>query len=109
MPVYRRASDGGNETQDTIQRALGGRIRSQRVSSDDFNQRCGNHIDLVLISRYAQLMHVLWPLLPSQSRPGQLDVDVPGEPTKYVFREGLLTRRDEVLEWDRATGNHSKW
>jgi len=88
----------------TIPRALGGRIRSQVVSCDRFNEECGNRLDTVLASRYAHLMNTLSPLISSEHQTGQLDVDAPGEPDGLVLSQGALTRRNVgIIKRDEKT------
>ena len=45
----------------TIQRSLGGRIRSREVSSDRFNEECGGLIDTYIRDAYADRMAILGP------------------------------------------------
>lgn len=52
----------------TIQRALGGRVRSVEVSSSSFNERCGQRVDPYFSGVYADTMRVLGPMLPAETR-----------------------------------------
>jgi hypothetical protein len=97
----------GPDTKDehTIQRAIGGRIRSVGVSSNEFNEMCGNLIDPVLAELYWEIMAVLGPALPAESRCGQRVVQVPGQPGRFVIDgHGALKMRGAVpVSHDRIT------
>jgi hypothetical protein len=82
------------ELEHTIQRALGGRIKSPLVSCNEFNHRCGEAVDKKLVSVYAVHMNVLAPLLTSEHQPACLPVNVAGEPKGLVLDQGALTRRN---------------
>jgi hypothetical protein len=89
----------------TIQRSLGGRIRSREVSSNGFNERCGALIDTYFRDLYANTMAILGPALPGASRAGDQQVQIPGQPGRYVIDEhGNLTMRGAaVIQRDPAS------
>jgi hypothetical protein len=89
----------------TIQRSLGGRIRSREVSSDAFNERCGGLIDPYIRDVYANTMAILGPALPGASRAGDQPVQIPGQPGRYVIddRGNLTLRGTAIIERDPAT------
>jgi hypothetical protein len=70
----------------TIPRSLGGRVRSRIVSSTKFNNECSG-IDEFLFQVYAEMMVMLGPKLSSEHRAGQLMIDIPGDPKKFVLDE----------------------
>ena len=86
-----------SKVEHTIPRALGGRIKSRIVSSDNFNARCGDKLDPFLARRYARLTNVLAPLLSQEHRTGKLAVDAPGEPAGLVLDDGAITRSNVVV------------
>jgi hypothetical protein len=94
-----------NREEHTIQRALGGRIRSRIVSSTAFNQRCGQLIDPRLNAIYAETMSVLGPVLPVECLGGTRPVEMPGHRGRYgVDNQGrLVMRRTLVEERDPVT------
>ncbi len=69
----------------TIPRALGGRIRSRIVSSNEFNNRCGAHVDPYLIRRYAEILCLLGPMMSAEHTPGNLSVEIPGSTGRFVL------------------------
>ncbi len=93
----------------TIQRSLGGRIRSRLVSSNAFNEKCGGLVDPLLADVYLKTMSVLGPALPKASRCGNIRVDVEGQPGNYVLDEfgDLALRGIAVLSHDPVTGRPS--
>ncbi|HEV3384613.1 MAG TPA: hypothetical protein VG097_07350, partial [Gemmata sp.] len=95
----------GTKVEHTIQRSLGGRIRSTQVSSNDFNEKCGSLVDPSVADLYWDVMCVLGPALPTESRSGQREVEIPGEPGRYVIDEcgGLRMRGAAVLSRDPTT------
>ena len=60
--------DADTKIEHTIQRALGGRIRSTEVTSSAFNELCGGKVDPYFSGVYADAMHVLGPCLTSETR-----------------------------------------
>jgi hypothetical protein len=82
----------------TIQRSIGGRIRSTQVSSNGFNEKCGSLIDPSVADLYWDVMCVLGPALPLDSRSGERTVEIPGEPGHYVIDEfGRLRMRGAAI------------
>jgi hypothetical protein len=82
----------------TIQRSLGGRIRSTQVSSNAFNKKCGDQIDPSVADLYWDTMSVLGPALPTETRAGDRVVEIPGEPGRYVIDEfGALRMRGAAV------------
>ena len=55
--------DADTKVEHTIQRALGGRVRSSEVTSSDFNERCGGRVDPYFSGVYAETMRALGPRL----------------------------------------------
>ncbi len=76
----------------TIPESLGGRIKSQFVTSDRFNKRCGDLVDFVLKLPYEPMLNRLAPLLPRASQPGLMPVDIPGDPPGLALEGGAVTR-----------------
>lgn len=64
----------------TIQRSLGGRVRSTLVTSSAFNERCGQTIDPFVSALYADVMNTLGPVLPSEARSASEAFELPGAP-----------------------------
>ena len=97
--------EASTRAEHTIQRSLGGRIRSVEVSSDAFNERCGGLIDPYICAIYADIMAVLGPALPGASRAGERQVQMPGQPGRYIIdNHGNLTIRGAVVvQRDPAT------
>lgn len=60
--------DSDTKVEHTIQRALGGRVRSKIVTSSIFNELCGGRIDPYFSGIYAETMRVLGPCLTSEAR-----------------------------------------
>jgi hypothetical protein len=60
--------DGDTKVEHTIQRALGGRVRSKEVTSSDFNELCGGKVDPYFSGVYAETMRALGPCLTSEAR-----------------------------------------
>ncbi len=89
----------------TIQRSLGGRIRSRAVSSDAFNERCGGLIDTYIRNVYADTMAILGPAPPGASSAGDQAVRIPGQPGRYIIDgQGNLTMRGAaVIDRDPET------
>jgi hypothetical protein len=77
--------DEGTREEHTIQRSIGGRIRSREVSSNAFNGRCGGLIDSIFGDLYWDTMSVLGPAIPEASRRGDRFVRVPSQPGTYVI------------------------
>jgi hypothetical protein len=79
----------GAETREehTIQRSLGGRVKSVEVTSSSFNERCGSELDPYLSAVYAEVMHVLGPALPLESRSGLVGFKIPGHSGNWVINE----------------------
>ena len=75
--------DGATKEEHTLQRTLGGRFRSTRVTSSTFNGDC-SPFDDALHSAYATLFSQLRPLLAAEHRQGALDVEIGG----HDFRVG---------------------
>jgi hypothetical protein len=87
----------------TIPRNIGGRIRSRKVSSNRFNELCGNHIDNFVKASFAPLLAELAPLLSAEHRPGEIAIDIPNEVGRYVLDNGVLTQKDiSIIETDDA-------
>lgn len=84
--------DGDTRDEHTIQRSLGGRVRSTLVSSTDFNERSGQRLDPYLAGVYADIMRVLGPALPAEARSGAIEFAIPGQPGRWRITElGQLT------------------
>jgi hypothetical protein len=94
----------GTHEEHTIPRALGGRIRSRIVSSNEFNNDCGSAVDPFLIRLYAETICHLGPLMNAEHQPGNLVVEIPGAPYRFVIDgEGSLTIQGiAVVERDDA-------
>ncbi|MCB9576675.1 MAG: hypothetical protein H6717_06565 [Polyangiaceae bacterium] len=63
----------------TIPRSLGGRVRSQEVSSNRFNSATSNRFDDVLWQPYGAIFNYLAPLLAREHAQRALELDVGGE------------------------------
>src|SRR5208283_1629556 len=87
----------------TIPRALAGRVRSQSVSSAEFNNLCGIFCDPSLVDAYKPIMEALSPLLAREHRPGRMQVEVPGELGDFAIDDGSLTRKTRVEARDIGT------
>ena len=98
----------------TIPSKLGGRIRSQSVTSDAFNTQCGSTIDRDLVASYWPMMMALAPLLSKEHRPGNQEVVFPDRPGRYyVDGRGVLNARGMTItarepETGRPTGVAAK-
>ena len=82
--------DSTTKVEHTIPESLGGRIKSQIVSSSDFNHVCGINLDPILKAVYEPILNHLAPLLPNASQPGKMPISALGEP------DGLYVERGEV-------------
>ena len=56
----------------TILKALGGRIVSREVTSNDFNSKTGENIDFKLANQFMLIMRELAPLLSKELREAKL-------------------------------------
>jgi hypothetical protein len=74
----------------TIQRALGGRVKSTIVTSSEFNELCGGKIDPFLARLYAIIMNALEPVLPSEAQAGLLNFRTVGEDIPWKVAGGKL-------------------
>ena len=80
----------------TIPASLGGRIRSRKVSSSEFNARCGEKFDKVLADTYRFFFMPLAPALAKEHDPGEtLCYDEAGRP--YVTEEGVTGIKGIVI------------
>lgn len=86
----------------TIQRSVGGRVKSFEVSSSAFNELCGERIDPYLCGAYAEVMRVLGPALPAEARSGSTEFRIPNHPGRWRFNErGQMVLMDPtVIERD---------
>jgi hypothetical protein len=89
----------------TVPRSLGGRIKSTVVSSSIFNERCGVRLDPYLAEIYAETMLMLGPALPTESRLGARDFDIPGRPGHWRVNEfgQLVLAGPNVIDRDSQT------
>jgi hypothetical protein len=98
----------GSDTREehTIQRALGGRIKSVVVSSSAFNERCGQRLDPYFSGIYAEAMRVLGPVLPSESRSASERFKIPGSEGwwKIDDRGRLTVASTTVIDRDPYDG-----
>ena len=98
----------------TIPSKLGGRIRSQSVTSGAFNTQCGSTIDRDLVASYWPMMMALAPLLSKEHRPGNQEVVFPDRSGRYyVDGRGVLNARGMTItardpETGRPTGVAAK-
>lgn len=76
----------------TIPESLGGRIKSQVVTSDTFNNLCGTRVDFILKLPYEPMLNRLAPLLPRTSQPGLMPIKVPSDPPGLALEGGAVTR-----------------
>ncbi len=87
----------------TILRALGGRIKSRRVTSSDFNERSSN-FDKLLSDQYKLIMNVLAPVLPEEFNPGAMPVTLDNG-WKAVQDKGITRLKGmEITERDQSSG-----
>jgi len=89
----------GTRLEHTIPESLGGRITSRRVSSDEFNNR-SSAFDNVLRCVYLPLLQYLYPLLPADSRPAPLAIEIPGHEQSFVLDKGGIAARKAIVEKD---------
>ncbi len=71
--------DADTKVEHTIQRALGGRVRSKEVASFTFNELCGGKVDPYFSGVYADTMRVLGPCLTSETRSASERFKIPGQ------------------------------
>lgn len=91
----------------TILRALGGRIRSRKVSSTEFNNKTSDKFDKSFSDQYKLILSELAPLLPKELAPGALTlVSEDGERT-YKKVAGI-TELNGMVVTKRGTDNKPK-
>ena len=71
--------DASTKVEHTIQRALGGRVRSTEVTSSAFNERCGGRVDPYFSGVYAETMRALGPCLTAEARSASERFKIPGQ------------------------------
>ena len=99
------ALDATTKEEHTIQRSLGGRIKSFDVSSSDFNELCGKRVDPALAAVYSEVMITLGPTLPTEARTGSLYLSIDGqEGTWQVNDQGQLVLVNVIVERNPETG-----
>ncbi len=85
-----------------IPRSMGGRLESKIVSSSSFNNQCSQW-DNKLKLLYEPFLNVLSPLLPREAQPGEMKIEVPGEPPGLVLEKGIMQRKGvNVTERDES-------
>ena len=88
------------EEEHTIPRSLGGRITSRTVSSTEFNHASGDQIDPVLKRVYDPIINHLAPLLPMNSQPGRMQVELQDAVGGCYLEQGELSRNLRIIERD---------
>jgi hypothetical protein len=77
--------DEATKSEHVIPKSLGGRIRSKKVTSSDFNNNAGNTVDAVLAERFFPFLSLLSPALPQAARPGHRDFRGQSSDLRYTF------------------------
>lgn len=97
--------DADTKEEHTIQRSVGGRVKSVGVSSSSFNERSGQRLDPYLCGVYAEVMRVLCPVLPSEARSGSVEFMLPDQPGRWKFNDKgqMVLAGTTVLERDPTT------
>ena len=81
----------------TILQSLGGRIRSRRATTNEFNEKCGERVDPWLTALYRPVFAVLAPALPANVAAGATFHDRHGR--RYTLRDGVTEMEGiEVVE-----------
>ena len=93
--------DSDTRIEHTIPSSLGGRLKSREVSSNTFNERCGSYVDDFLRRVYSVLLNRLGPILPSENRPANLPVSIPGEEGNFVLEPGAVLTRSGIHVLDK--------
>jgi hypothetical protein len=92
----------GTSEEHTIPEKLAGCIRSKRVSSDDFNNRCSQDFDKTLVNCYAPVLKRLAPLLAREHKLGVRWATGRDGLRLRVGREGTVELQKERVEEDAA-------
>jgi len=93
------------KSEHTILRALCGRIRTKRVSSNRFNEAAGRTVDKRLAETFAPLFSRIGGATPSWHKPPAIPATVAGDTGKFQFLPGgRFVRKGIAVEKDPRTG-----
>lgn len=73
-----------------ILKALGGRIVSNKVTSDEFNSQCGEKIDIHLANQFKFIMRHLAPVLPSDEKKKKMLLVSEDGQREYILKSGRV-------------------
>ncbi len=88
----------------TILKALGGRITSREVVSDNFNTRTGKDIDCKLADQFKLIIRELAPFLSTDLRKKRLKLESDDQKRSYYKTNGIVELAETYETIDFLTG-----
>lgn len=89
--------DSSTKVEHTILHSLGGRITSRRLTSSNFNQKCGNTVDLALTDMFKHIFAMLSPATISGANPGNVLYTSLDKSRKYYLNNGFTTLAQDII------------
>lgn len=94
--------DKDTKVEHTIQRALGGRVRSKEVTSSTFNELCGGKVDPYFSGVYAETMRALGSYLSSEAKSASERFKIAGQDGWWQIDDrGRLAKSGNTVRYDK--------
>ena len=89
--------DPSTKVEHTILHSLGGRITSRRITSSEFNQKCGSTVDLALTDIFKHIFAMLAPATVSGANPGNVLYTSLDKSIRYYLNSGFTTLAKNII------------
>lgn len=89
--------DPSTKVEHTILHSLGGRITSRRITSSEFNQKCGSTVDLALTDIFKHIFAMLAPATVSGANPGNVLYTSLDKSIRYYLNSGFTTLDKNII------------
>lgn len=88
--------DESTKIEHTILRSLGGQITSREVTSSDFNQKCGNSVDIALADVFKHIFAILASATISNADPGNVLYTSEDKSLRFYLNNGFSTLANNI-------------